>query len=384
MKKNAIFPFVLLLVTGFGVISCKNKQEKEPVPPEIKVVKVEQRDAHVYEEFVGQVYGKYDIPIRARVSGFLEGIYFKEGLRVRKGQLLYTIDPQPFETQVAEQLSRVAEAKIQRVKAKSDLDRIEPLARINAVSKSDLDAARARYEAAKSQVDAANASLRLAKINLSYTRIKSPISGIIGKTNAKVGEFVGQNPNPVILNTVSQIDTVYVEFFLPETEYLSLARNYLLKQGKADSTIKSYNDLELILSDGSIFKHKGSIRFINRNFDPSTGSMLIQAAFPNPEKILRPGLFARVRVESVLKNALVVPLRCILEVQGKYFVFTVDQQGVVHQKSVEAGPLQGDMQVIKSGVTPDDRLVLEGIQMEHSEMKVKPVLTEFRSQSKEN
>ena len=384
MKKNAIFPFVVFLITGLLVLSCKNKQEKEPALPEIKVVKVEQRDAHVYEEFVGQVYGKYDIPIRARVSGFLEGIYFKEGLRVRKGQLLYTIDPQPLEAQVAEKLSRVAEAKIQLVKAKSDLDRIEPLAEINAVSKSDLDAARARYEAARSQVDAANASLRLSKINLSYTRIKSPISGIIGKTNAKVGEFVGQNPNPVILNTVSQIDTVYVEFFLPEKEYLSLARNYLSKQGKADSKRESYNNLELILSDGSIFKHKGSVRFINRNFDPSTGSMLIQAAFPNPEKILRPGLFARVRVESVLKNALVVPLRCILEVQGKYFVFTVDQQGVVHQKSVEAGPLQGDMQVIKSGVTPDDRLVLEGIQMVRSEMKVKPVLKEFRSQSKEN
>ncbi len=384
MKKNAISPFVLLLIAGLGVSSCKNKQEKEPVPPEIKVVKVEQRDAHVYEEFVGQVYGKYDIPIRARVSGFLEGIYFKEGLRVRKGQLLYTIDPQPFEAQVAEKLSRVVEAKIQLVKAKSDLDRIEPLAEINAVSKSDLDAARARYEAARSQVDAANASLRLSKINLSYTRIRSPIDGLIGKTNAKVGEFVGQNPNPVILNTVSQIDTVYVEFFLPEKEYLSLARNYISDREKADSARKSYNNLELILSDGSIFRHKGFVRFINRNFDPSTGSMLIQAAFPNPEKILRPGLFARVRVESVLKNALVVPLRCILEVQGKYFVYTVDQQGVVHQKSVEAGPLQGDMQVIKSGVTPDDRLVLEGIQIVRSGMKVKPVLTEFRSQSKEN
>ncbi len=375
----------LSVLAVVGMDACKHKQEEEKTPPEVQVVKVLEKDVPVYKEFVGQIYGKYDIPIRARVSGFLEGMYFIEGKQVKKGQLLYRIDPQPFEAQVAEQMSRLAGAKTGLVKAGSDLRRIEPLAEMNAVSQSDLDGAKARYEAARAEVDAAKASLELAKINLSYTRIKSPISGLIGKTNAKVGEFVGQNPNPVILNTVSQIDTVYVEFFLPETDYLLLARGY---KALSDSVKKNISEketsLQLILSDGSVYPYSGWVNFINRNVDPSSGSMLIQASFPNPDRLLRPGLFARIKVEmEVLHHAVLVPLRSILEVQGKYYVYVVDNDHVVKQKEVEAGPLQGDLQVISKGLNAGDVVVLKGIQMIRSGMKVSPVITTFQSKSQE-
>ncbi len=366
-------------------VACQEKAQKVAPPPDIPVVKVLQKDVPVYKEFVGQVYGKYDIPIRARVSGFLEGIHFSEGSRVKKGQLLYTIDPQPFEAQVAEQMSRLAGARTQLVKAKNDLQRIRPLAEISAVSQSDLDAAQAQYEAAQAEVNAAKASLELARISLSYTRIKSPIRGLIGKTQAKVGEFVGQNPNPVILNTVSRIDTIHVEFFLPERDYLILARAFGVSERSLPKEYKQRKVLQLILSDGSIFPYKGWVNFINRNIDPSSGSMLIQASFPNPERILRPGLFARIKVQmDVLNDAMIIPLRSILEIQNKYYVYVVDQEGVVKQKEVKAGPLQGDMRVISEGLSPDDRIVLEGIQMVRSGMKVNPVEKTFPSHSQKN
>ncbi len=385
MKKTVFhwLPAVLLVTASF--VSCKEKAPKVTPPPDIPVVKVLQKDVPVYKEFVGQIYGKYDIPIRARVSGFLEGIHFTEGSRVKKGQLLYTIDPQPFEAQVAEQMSRLAGARTQLVKAGNDLKRIRPLAEISAVSQSDLDAAEAQYEAAQAEVNAAEASLELARISLSYTRIKSPIRGLIGKTQAKVGEFVGQNPNPVILNTVSRIDTIHVEFFLPEKDYLILARAFGVSERSLPKEYKQSKVLQLILSDGSIFPHMGWVNFINRNIDPSSGSMLIQASFPNPERILRPGLFARIKVQmDVLKDAMLIPLRSILEIQNKYYVYVVDQEGVVHQKEVQAGPLQGDMRVISEGLSPDDRIVLEGIQLVRSGMKVNPVEKTFPSQSQEN
>ncbi|MCK5840499.1 MAG: efflux RND transporter periplasmic adaptor subunit, partial [Bacteroidales bacterium] len=215
-----------VLWVSLTLISCKEKKTVEIPPPEIPVVVVLQKDVPIVKEFVGQVYGEKDIPIRARVEGFLEGIHFLEGLPVTKGQLLYNIDPEPFKAKVNAQLSRVAEAETMLVKAKSDLDRYKPLAELNAVSQSDLDAAQAQFDAEISSVAAAKANLLSAQIELGYTRIFSPINGVIGRTQARVGDFVGREPNPVILNTVSKTDNVYVLFYLTESEYLYLSREF--------------------------------------------------------------------------------------------------------------------------------------------------------------
>ena len=243
---------ILLIVS-----SCGEKKQQAPPMLEIPVVEVIQKDVPIYQDFVGQVYGQFDIPIRARVSGFLNEIHFEEGTWVKKSQLLYVVDPDPLEAKVAGEMSNLAEARTELAKAESDLGRIKPLAKINAVSKSDLDAAQAQYDAAASNVEAVKSSVRLANINLSYCWIKSPIKGLIGKTQAKVGEFVGQDPNPVILNTVSPIDTVHVEFYLVESDYLGLARQFIAseKQDIDADYIKEENKegkLQLILSDGTI------------------------------------------------------------------------------------------------------------------------------------
>ncbi len=232
------------------------------------------------EGISGQTYGLADIAIRARVEGFLEGIHFEEGRTVKKGQLLYTIDPQPFLAKEAEALGVVAEAKTLLVKAESDLSRIRPLAEINAVSQSDLDFAVAQQGATEASVEAAEAALRAARIQLGYTRMYSPLNGVIGRTQAKIGDFVGKEPNPVVLNTVSDIESIQVRFFLTENEYIYLSNFYATGASEEDLNPRRKNTLTLLLADGSIYGEKGSIDFVDRSIDPRTGSILIQDSFP--------------------------------------------------------------------------------------------------------
>jgi len=374
----------LLSLTIILLFSCSGKKQQALPPPEIPVVNVIQKDVPIYKNFVGQVYGYSDIPIRARVTGFLEGIHFSEGLRVKKGQLLYNIDPQEYQSKVSTQKSLLAEAETALAKAESDLGRIKPLARINAVSQSDLDAAQAEYDAAVSYVHAMESNLRFAKINLSYCWIKSPIDGIIGKTNARVGEFVGKSPNPVILNTVSTIDTIRVEFFLPEADYIRLAREYkeIKDIDKRPVARKQQKNLRLILADGSTFKYKGYINFINREVDPQTGSLLVQTTFPNPDQLLKPGQYAKVIVKmKEAKGALLIPQRCVMELQGQYSVYIVTNDSIVESRQIVTGERIGDMWIINDGLEPGEKVVIDALQKVGSGMKVKPQLSEFKSKS---
>jgi len=377
--QNSKYILLILLGTTFSCSDTSSKMEASP--PEIQVVKVIQKDVPIYAEFVGQVYGFQDIPIRARVEGFVDGLHFNEGLPVKKGQLLYTIDPQPYEAQVASMQSKVAEAQTYLVNAENELARYTPLAKINAVSKSDLDAAQASRDAAEASLEAAKANLRMAQIDLSYTRLMSPIDGLIGKTEARAGEFVGREPNPVILNVVSQIDRVRVQFFLTESEYLTVVRRALADHNKTD---KKINNIDLILADGTHYDKKGTIEFLGRNIDTSTGSILVQALFPNPDQLLRPGMFAKARVEyEILKGALLVPQRSIIELQGQYSVYVVEKDDVVKSKTVTVAEKIGDLWLVKEGLTPEDRVVIDGLQKVTSGMKVIPALTEFKSQTPE-
>ena len=383
---------VLLLILPFFIFSsCKDKEVKAP-PPEIKMVKILHQDTPIYKEFVGQMYGLKDIPIQARVEGFLEEILFAEGAPVKKGQLLYTIDPKPFNEEVVNQQSNVAEARTLLVQAESDLKRIIPLAELDAVSQRELDIAQAKRDASISSVDAAEAKLKMAEINLSYTRIRSPIKGVIGKTEAREGEFVGSSQSTVVLNTVSRIDTMRVQFFLTEKEYLTITKEVLNKlddddvlgdsaDEKAYKRGRAYN-LDLILSDGSTYKFKGQVDFINRNIDPKTGSLLVQAHFPNPKRLLRPGLYAKVRARmQVIEDALLVPQQCISELQGQYSVFVVKDDNIVEAKQVTVGARIGDLWMITGGLEGNESIVFEGLQKVASGMTVNPTMIEFESQS---
>ena len=374
---------VLLMLTIF--LGCKEEaaEAPPPPPPEISVVEVQQQDVPIYAEYPGQTYGELDISVRARVEGFLNSRHFDEGSQVTKGQLLYIIDPQPYEAKVAEARSKVAEANTGLVKAESDLNRIRPLAAENAVSQADLDAAEAQYGAAQANVEAAKAAQRLSEIQLSYSRIEAPVSGIIGKTEAKVGDFVGREPNPVLLTTISNVDRILFRFSIPEAEYLRLVRLI----GTERERRERFNDdddpaknMELILADGSTHPYKGSVDFAEREIDPSTGTLLLQASFDNPERIIRPGQYAKIRfIEQIVEDGLLIPQRCISELQGQFSVFRVNESNEVAKQAVTVGERIGDMWLVAEGLNAGDRIVIDGIQKVRADMQVNPKVVTFES-----
>jgi len=379
--------FITILLAVF-LISCNADQGPAQMPPqEIPFVQAIKKDVPVYEELVGQIYGLKDIPIRARVDGFLEKISFTEGTRVTKGQLLYSIDPDPFLAMVASQQSKVAQSETMMVNAKNELERYKPLAEIDAVSDSDLDAAQSTYDASVSSLKAAEANLRQANIKLSYTSIRSPIDGLIGKTEAREGEYVGKEPNPVILNTVSRIDTVRVQFSISEAKYLTLAKEFQKNRSTEQVTEdvrkgRVKPNIELILADGSVYEEKGTVDFVNSQINTSTGSLLIQASFPNPTFLLRPGLYAKVRLQlSVAKDAIVIPLRCVMELQGEYSVMTITADNKIKPVSVTLGPKMGDMVIVESGLNDNDKVVIDALQKVKPDMEVVPVPSDFESKT---
>jgi len=381
MKKLSIITIVSLLL----MLSCGNENQQQGGTPEILVYKTKAERVPIYQEFVGEVYGKKDISIRARVAGYLEQIYFNEGTQVQKGKLLYRIESQLYEQDVAAKLSGLAEAKTILANAQNELNRYIPLAEVNAVSQSDLDAAQTNYEAAVAGVDAAEANLKATEINLGYTKIYSPITGIIGKTRAKVGDFVGQSPNPVILNVVSELDEILVEFFLTERDYLRFARRYIKEtEGKGDKIkIKTEGPpLQLILSDGSIHKEGGHLNFIDRGVDPTTGAVLVQASFPNPSRLIRPGQYAKVRAQTdFIENGILIPQRCVMEIQGKYSVYVLNNDNEVESRQINVGARISDFWLVNDGLVPDEMVVIDALQKVKPGMEVRPKVTAFDSTS---
>ena len=348
-------------------------------PPEVQVIETVYDTVPLMEDFLGQTYGYYDIAIRARVDGVLDGMYFREGFPVKKGKLLYKIDPQPYEAEVAQAMSELAEAKTSLAKAESDLNRIKPLAEINAVSQSELDGAFARHGAATASVEAAEAGVRLSKIKLSYTEIKAPIDGIIGRSEAKVGDYVGKEPNPVVLNAISRIDTILVRFSLTEKDYLRLVRHKKqdTRKSSLDNEEENQPGLTLILADGSVHDYKGKADFADRNIDPTTGSLLVQASFPNPNKYIRPGQYARVRgILDIAEGVILVPQRCVMEFQGKHSVYVLNEEDMVSSREIEVGPTIESFWLVEKGLQPGEKVIYEGLQKVKEGLKVKPVLKE--------
>ncbi len=360
------------------LVSCNNQPTlvNQP-PPKVQVVALQQQEITIEKDFVGQVYGYKDIPIRTRVEGYLENMYFEEGSYVEKGKLLYLVDPNPLKESVNAAQSELARSEINRDRAISDLNRIQPLAEINAVSQKDLDAAVAERKGSEAMVAAAKAKLKLSQINLGYSSISAPVDGIIGKTLAQQGEFVGRSPNPIILNTVSTVDSLRVEFFVTENDYLAWVNHTKNNQGT------NTNELQLILSDGSVFPYKGKVKFINREVDAVTGTILIQSIFPNPDRLLRPGQFARVRAAvKTIPNALLVPQRCVNEIQGNFSVMRIKENGEVAQVNINLGPVYRDYFIVNEGLSPNDLVIYEGLQRANNGSMVEAELIEFISQVK--
>ena len=363
------------LVGLVGTIGCAEPaQAPLPLPAQVRVTEVVVRDVPLIREWVGQTRGQADIDIRARVQGFLQGVHFEEGRSVTEGQLLYTIDPSELLEQVTAAEAEVAAAKTVLANAEIDVRRFRPLAEIKAISRRDLDNAVAQEEAAKSGVEAAEARLQLARINLSYTEIRSPMDGLIGLTQAQVGDFVGAAPNPIVLNTVSRIDPIHVRFSISEREYLMLARRYAAlgdPQAQKERREKREPGLELLLADGTLHAHRGRAETVDRKIDAMTGTLAIEAAFPNPDRLLRPGQYAKVRsVTEVREGALLVPQRAVQELQGRFLVWVVGDDDTVKSRIVQPGPRAGDLWVIDEGLETGLRVVVEGIQRLRNGAKV--------------
>ncbi len=385
MKQSTIRWGLVALLVSISLLavvlsSCKKEEQAAAAPPEVQVVEVIQKDMPITKEWVGQTIGAVDVEIRARVSGWLTSIDFKEGTEVKQGALLYTIDDSELRQQVAEAQGRVAQARTLLARAKSDVNRYRPLAEAGAVSQRDLESALAEEGARQGEVDAAQASLNVAQINLGYSRVLAPINGLIGISAARVGDFVGRPPNPVILNTMSRIDSIHVRFSISEQEYLDIVRR-VTAQERVEGGAKR-TEFEMVLADGTTYPLKGRLVYLQRQVDASTGTLLLEASFPNPEKMMRPGQFAKVRaVFAEVKGAIVIPTRAVTELQGQYIIYAVGEGNKAQFRKVQLGPKLGGLQIIEQGVTPGERIVVEGVQKVRPDMIVAPKVVAYPGDS---
>jgi len=353
-KRKTAIAFLLL-----GIVSCKEqKQVEEQVAPEVMTVSVIQKTVPVYGEYVGETYGKADVAINAQIEGTIVGIHFTEGNYVQKGQLLYTLDDETLKNKYSQAEARYAQANTMMVRAKSDLERVEPLAAMKALSQRELDAAKATYQASKSEVDIAAGALKNAKIDLEDATIKAPISGLIGISKLQVGDHVSGFNLGEPLNIVSSVDEIRVRFSISEDEYLEYARRSKDKKG---FMVTDQIPMTLILSDGSFFDQTGFINLTNRQIDPATGSFLVQAVFPNPKGLLRPGQFVRVRLQKDLyPDAIVVPQQAINQIQSKYQVFVVDDSSKLQPKLVTVGDRVGSNWIVNEGLKAGEQVAIIG------------------------
>jgi membrane fusion protein, multidrug efflux system len=362
-----------VLVLGSILATSTGCGEKEapppPPPPEVQVSPVVQRDVPVYIEVIGQTRGSTEIEVRARVEGYLESVNYQEGSVVRRGQLLYTLDPRPFQAEVAQARGVQAEAEAQLARARQDVVRYEPLVAKNAISRQEYETAVQVARAAEASVEAAKAGVQRARIDLSFTRIQAPASGIAGKTEVYPGTLVGRGQSD-LLTRISQVDRIHVRVSLPEKDFIEYNRRGAERRRAGNATPLKF---ELLLSDGSTHPEKGDLVFVDRAVDPETGTILVEVAFPNPGSTIRPGQYARVRVAiDEKKGAILVPQRAVTELQGIYNVAVVKPDDTVDLRMVKPAERIGTLWVIDEGLKAGERIVVEGVQKVRAGIKVTP------------
>lgn len=361
---------VSFLVFAGSLPSCKEETlAVAPPPPNVKVAPVLQRDVPVYVEAIGETRGNTEIEIRARVEGFIESVDYAEGSLVEKGQLLYTIDKRPFEARLAAQKASLAEAEAQLARTHQDVARYEPLVAKNAIPREQYETAVALEKAAAAVVESQKAMVEQAEIDLSYTRVTAPDGGLAGRTEVYEGTLVGRGAS-TLLTHISKVDPIHVRFSFPEADYLLYARRRAAEEGGAKGQIAPF---ELILADGSTHTEGGTLSFLDRNVDAQTGTIMAEAAFPNPGGLLRPGQYGRVRVLVELrKDAILVTQRCVQESQGVYSVLVMGSGDQLEQRLVTPAERMGSLWVIASGLKAGDKVVVEGLQKVRPGAKVNP------------
>ncbi len=352
--------FVLVAFAASAVAGCK-REEAAPAaagPAEVLVVETRAEDVPVYAEFIGTLDGNVNAEVRARVPGYVTSVDYKEGTPVKAGQVLFTIDPVLAQAKVTQAAGEMGTAQAALVKADRDVERLKPLVAANAVSRQELDNALAAQLLAKAQVTGAEGSLQTARANLAFTKVTSPIDGVAGLAKVRTGNLVGQG-DATLLTTVSQLDPVRARFTISEQLYLRFASE--LQRIATDPNVAS--KLELTLADGTVYPEAGRLAVVDRQIDPTTGTITLEALFPNPKQILRPGQYAKVRtVTELRKGAVVVPQRAVRELQGMTQLFVVGEGDKVEVRNVTMGPRVGSQWVVEGGVKAGERIIVEGLQ----------------------
>jgi RND family efflux transporter MFP subunit len=377
---------VCLLVVGLIVGAMYPKHvsgAQAGAPPDVEVVRVEQKDVPIFGEWIGTLDGFTNADVRAQVTGYLMRQGYQEGAFVKKGQLLFEIDPRPFQAALDQAQGQLAQAKAGlltaeavQVRTQLDVEKYTPLVKVQAASQQDLDnsvqnnlAAKASVENARALIKTDEAAVETARINLDFTRLIAPIDGIAGQAQLQVGGLVNLGSGPV--TSVSTVDPIKVYFTVGEPQYLAWRKRYPTETTReaADKNLR----LELILADGSTYAHEGTFYFADRQVNESTGAIRIAGLFPNPANILRPGGYGKVRaVIRVQPDALLVPQRAVSELQGSYQVAVVDNENKVGIRTVTVGDRVGNEWIIADGVKPGERVIAEGVQKVRPGMRVNP------------
>lgn len=341
-------------------------------PPAVPVIAMQviQRDATVTGELVGQVSAFREVPLRAQTTGFVQKILFQPGDRVRENQLLFVIDPRPYQAALQQAQATVADAQAALARAKQDVARYAPLLPDNAIPRATYDAAVAAEKSAAAALAQRQASVERARLDVKNTEVRSPVTGQIGAQQVEIGGLV--TAGQTVLATVSTLDPVYVNFSIPEADYVRFMRNAGSPQ--AATRQAKANRFQLILPDGSTYKYRGTFDFVERAIS-ATGTLGVRAKFPNPENLLRPGMNVRVRlVFDEVKNALLVPQRAVTELLGKSFVTVIGADDETEQRPVTLGDRVGALWIVKSGLSPGERIVVEGMQKAPPGTKVAPTM----------
>jgi RND family efflux transporter MFP subunit len=373
---------VVVIVVLVVVLRPKQAASAAP-PPEVMVATVEQKDVALYSEWIGTLDGLVNADVKAQVSGYLLQQDYQEGAFVQKGQLLFQIDPRPFQAVLDQSEGLLAQANAQLVNAEAvqlrnqlDVDRYTPLAKEQAASQQDLDnaiqnnlAAQATVATAKAQIQSAQAAVETARLNLGFTQLVAPINGIAGIAQLQVGALVNTSSAPV--TTVSTVDPIKVYFTVSESEYLDFNRRFPTESGRQEELKRL--PLDLVLADGTTYGHQGSVNFADRAVNQGTGAILIAGLFPNPGNVLRPGGYGKVRAATRIQlGALVIPQRAVTELQGSYQVAVVDAQNKVSIRTVTPGDRTGSDWIIAQGLQAGERVVAEGAQKVRPGAQVNP------------
>lgn len=360
---------ILLIVAVFVV---NRKRPVAVVLPVVATQPVGVDDVKIYGDYVGRIRAQQFVEVHARVEGYLERMLFDEGTYIKKGQTLFQIDPTLYRARVKRAEAQLNKAKAQALKAERDLNRIKPLFELNAASQLDLDNAIANYEGANADVAVCEADMVQAQMTLDYTTVKSPISGYISERNADIGALVGPGSQS-LLATIVKSDTVQIDFSMTSLEYLkSKTRNVNL--GHTDTT-RTWNPyVTVTLADGSSYPYQGLVNFADPQIDPKTGTFSVRAEMPNPEQILLPGQFTRVRLlMDVREDALVVPTKSIVVESGGAFIYVVRPDSIVEKRFVELGPELKNTTVVERGIIAGENIVVEGYHKLSHGVKVEPV-----------